>query len=75
MIRTIIFIKSWFYYPKLIKYLRKTNPKMCECIKSMGRCKYARFLSNPKKNTDYADNISDFISEWVTAYDTEPIEK
>ena len=71
--RLHIFIKSWLYYPKLIKYLQKTQPYMAKCIKKWGRIKYAKFLSAPKKNTDYADNISDFISEWVTNYDTEPI--
>ena len=73
--RLYIFIKSWLYYPKLIRYLQKTQPYMANCMKKLGRIKYAKFISCPQKNKDYADGISDFISEWVSNYDKEPIEK
>ena len=70
--KTIIdFIKSYFYYPKMKKYLKDR----CGIYYSQSRlnyalwhCKFSKKIEKAKQNIDNND-----ISEWTWYYKQEPI--
>ena len=67
----IDFIKSYFYYPKMKKYLKDR----CRIYYSQSRlnyalwhCKFSKKIEKAKQNVDNND-----ISEWTWYYKQEPI--
>lgn len=75
MIRIFIYIKSWIYFPKLIKYLQKCNPQVAEYLKKTGRHSYAKFLSSKNPSEVYANGIRSACEEWKCCFREEPIER
>ena len=69
----IDFIKSWLYYPKLKKYLKRIGVRDEDMYGT--RWGYAKNHCHRRTRTDnnyQAENISD---DWTSVYDREPITK
>lgn len=65
------FIKSWIYYPKLVKWCRKNGARLqwTRLGYSLWHCRQSKTryddIKIPKKRLE---------SEWISTYHTEPIQ-
>ena len=70
--KTIIdFIKSYFYYPRMKKYLKDRcciNYSQSRFNYALWHCKFSKKIEKAKQNIDNND-----ISEWTWSYKQEPI--